>query len=113
MHLFFVSGCVFDIGPDLKFKPSVFVKQVLGAPLAVDVFANFLVYETLNLGVNYRWKDSTSNIFGFQVSPKSNIGYAYGLSINKLNNYNSGTHEIFLRHQFISRENRLKSPRCF
>ncbi len=113
MHFFLVGGYVFDLNPDLKFKPSFFAKQVLGAPLAIDVSANFLVYETLNLGVNYRWDDSVSALFGFQISPKFNMGYAYDFSINELNNYNSGTHEIFLRYQWISREKRLKSPRFF
>jgi len=113
MHFFLVGGYVFDLNPDLKFKPSFFAKQVLGAPLSVDVSANFLLYETLNLGVNYRWDDSLSALFGFQVSPKFNLGYAYDYNINELNNYNSGTHEIFLRFQLISREKRLKSPRFF
>ncbi len=113
MHFFLIGGYVFDLNRNLKFKPSFFVKQVLGAPLAVDASANFLVYETLNLGVNYRWDDSVSGLFGFQISPKLNMGYAYDFSINELNNYNSGTHEIFIRYQWISRINRLKSPRFF
>ncbi|TMM58965.1 type IX secretion system membrane protein PorP/SprF [Maribacter algarum] len=113
LHFFLIGGYVFDLNPDLKFKPSFFVKQVLGAPLAVDLSANFLVYETLNLGVNYRWDDSVSGLLGFQISPKFNMGYAYDFNINELNNYNTGTHEIFLRYQWISRENRLKSPRFF
>ena len=113
MHFFLVGGYVFDLNPDLKFKPSFFAKQVLGAPLSVDISANFLVYETLNLGVNYRWDDSLSAIFGFQVSPQFNLGYAYDYSINDLNNYNSGTHEIFLRFQLISKIKKLKSPRFF
>lgn len=113
MHFFLVGGYVFDLNPDLKFKPSFFVKQVLGAPLAVDVSANFLLYETLNLGVNYRWGDSLSALFGFQISSKFNLGYAYDYSINELNNYNTGTHEIFLRFQLVSKEKKLKSPRFF
>jgi len=113
MHFFLIGGYVFDLSANLKFKPSFFAKQVLGAPLAVDVSANFLVYETLNLGVNYRWDDSISALFGFRMSPRWNIGYAYDYSINELNNYNSGTHEVFLRYQLISKENKLKSPRFF
>jgi len=113
MHFFLIGGYVFDLNPDLKFKPSFFAKQVLGAPLALDVSVNFLLYETLNLGVNYRWDDSISALLGFRISPKFNMGYAYDYSINELNNYNSGTHEIFLRFQLISLEKKLKSPRFF
>ncbi len=113
MHFFLIGGYVFNLNPDLKFKPSFYVKHVLGAPVAVDVSASFLMHETLTLGANYRWDDSVSALLGFQVSPRINIGYAYDYSINDLNSYNSGSHEVFLRFQLISRETRLKSPRFF
>ncbi|WP_430907141.1 PorP/SprF family type IX secretion system membrane protein [Maribacter sp. 2-571] len=113
LHFFLIGGYVFDVNRSLKFKPSFFVKQVTGAPISVDVSANFLLNNTLNLGVNYRWDDSVSALFGFQLSPKFNVGYAYDYTITELNNYNTGTHEIFLRYQWITRENRLKSPRFF
>ena len=113
MHFNLIGGFVFDLNSYLKFKPSFFAKQVVGAPLSVDVSTNFLLYETLNLGVNYRWNDSVAAIFGVQISSQFNIGYAYDYTTSGLTNYNSGTHEIFLRYQWISRENRLKSPRFF
>ncbi len=113
VHLFVIGGYVFDVNPDLKFKPSFFVKQVMGAPIAADISANFLLYEKLNLGVNYRWDESISGLFGFQISPSFNVGYAYDYSVNELSAYNSGTHEFFIRYQWISRLNRFKSPRFF
>ncbi len=113
LHLFLIGGYVFNLNTELKFKPSFFVKQVTGAPISVDVSANFLLNNTLNLGVNYRWDDSVSGLFGFQISPKFNVGYAYDYNITDLNSYNNGTHEIFLRYQWITRENKLKSPRFF
>ncbi|MFD2604598.1 type IX secretion system membrane protein PorP/SprF [Euzebyella marina] len=113
MHINLIAGYVFDVNESLKFKPSIFAKQVIGAPVSIDVSGNFLIYEKLNLGVNYRWDDSVAGIFGLQISPQLNFGYAYDYSISDLNNYNSGTHEIFLRYQWISRINRLKSPRFF
>ncbi|WP_291867299.1 type IX secretion system membrane protein PorP/SprF [Maribacter sp.] len=76
MHLYFIGRYVFNINPSLKFKPSTFVKYVEGAPLIADVSLNFLLYERLNLGVNYRWDDSIGVLFGFQINPQFNIGYA-------------------------------------
>lgn len=113
LHLNLIGGYVFDLNPDLMFKPSFLVKQVMGAPLSVDISANFLVYETLNLGVNYRYDDSVAGILGFQLSPQFNMGYAYDYTTGELQNYNSGSHEIFLRYQWISRDKKLKSPRFF
>lgn len=113
MHFFLIGGYVFDVNPNLKFKPSFLGKYVAGSPLSVDVSANFLLYETLNLGVNYRWDDSLSAILGFQVSTKINLGYAYDFTTTNLTNYNSGTHEIFFRYQLISKITKIKSPRFF
>ncbi|MDC0008101.1 type IX secretion system membrane protein PorP/SprF [bacterium] len=112
-HFFLIGGYVFDVNPTLKFKPSFFVKQVVGAPIQVDVSGNFLLSETLNLGVNYRWDDSISALLGFKISPKFDLGYAFDYSTNGLNQFNSGTHEVFLRYQFVSRDKLLKSPRFF
>lgn len=113
MHFNLIGGYVFDLNTDLKFKPSFLIKQVKGAPLSVDVSTNFLFYETLNLGINYRWNDSVAGIFGFQISPQFNMGYAYDYTLGGLRGYNSGTHEIFLRFQWISEIKRMKSPRFF
>lgn len=113
MHINLIAGYVFDLNTDLKFKPSFLVKHVTGAPLSVEFSTNFLVYETLNLGVNYRWNDSVAAIVGFQISPQFNIGYAYDYTTGDLSNYNSGSHEIFLRYQWISIDKKLKSPRFF
>ncbi len=113
MHLYFIGGYVFNMNHSLKFKPSTFVKYVEGAPLIADVSLNFLLYERLNLGVNYRWDDSVGALFGFQINPQFNIGYAYDYNTNELNAYNSGTHEIFIRYQLISKLTKIKSPRFF
>ncbi|MBU2947428.1 PorP/SprF family type IX secretion system membrane protein [Zobellia uliginosa] len=113
IHFNIIGGYVMDVNDRIKFKPSFYVKQVIGAPISVDVSANFMFNETFTLGVNYRWEDSVAGIFGFQISPQLNMGYAYDYTTSDLGNYNTGTHEIFLRYQWISRLNRLKSPRFF
>ncbi|WP_324024060.1 type IX secretion system membrane protein PorP/SprF [Maribacter sp. BPC-D8] len=113
IHIFLIGGYVFDLNPFLKFKPSFFVKHVVGAPLSADVSANFLMNEKLTLGVNYRWDDSVSALFGLQITPQLNMGYAYDFSTTQLTAYNSGTHEIFLRFMLKSSNRIIKSPRFF
>ncbi|MEE9361896.1 MAG: type IX secretion system membrane protein PorP/SprF [Cellulophaga sp.] len=113
IHLFLIAGYVFDINSELKFKPSLFVKGVSGAPISLDISANFLLFEKLHLGANYRWSDSVSALLGFQISTRFNIGYAFDYTTTPLNNFNSGTHEIFLRYQLISKLKKLRSPRFF
>ena len=114
MHFYAMGGYVFDLTDNVKFKPAVMVKAVSGAPLAVDLSANFLFSEKLTLGAAYRWDAAVSAMAGFQVTPGLNIGYAYDYDTMKLGNYNSGSHEIFLRFDlFSSTKYRLVTPRFF
>ena len=113
MHLYFIGGYVFNLNRYLKFKPSTFVKYVEGAPLIADVSLNFLINSQLTIGANYRWDDSIGALIGLQISPQFNIGYAYDLTTNNLGSYNSGTHEVFIRFQAISKITKIKSPRFF
>jgi hypothetical protein len=50
---------------------------------------------------------------GFQVSDSWFIGYAYDYETTQLSNYNSGSHEIFLRYEFLNKFDRIISPRFF
>lgn len=113
LHYFLIGGIIRDLTADIKFKPAFFVKWVPGAPIIADVSANFMFRETLTAGIAYRWDDSFSGLLGLQISPAMNIGYAYDRTTTDLRNFNSGTHEIFLRFELVTRENRLKSPRFY
>jgi len=114
MHVFATAGYVFDLSYSTKFKPAVMAKMVAGAPLALDVSANFLFNEKFTLGAAYRWDAAVSILAGFQVSNHVMIGYAYDYGLQELANYNSGSHEIFLRFELGNGENsRLITPRFF
>lgn len=113
MHVYAIAGHVFDLSPNLQFKPAAMVKMVSGAPLQVDVSANFWLHEKFTLGVAYRWDAALSAIAGFQISDQLFIGYAYDAETTRLANYNSGSHEIFLRYEFLNRVNKVITPRFF
>ncbi|UGU16518.1 type IX secretion system membrane protein PorP/SprF [Sinomicrobium kalidii] len=114
MHFYLIGGYVFDLGPSVKFKPATLVKAVNGAPLSVDLSANFLLQEKLTLGAAYRWDAAVSALAGFNITESLFVGYAYDWDTNGLGNYNSGSHEVFLRFEFISSSrNRMHSPRFF
>ena len=113
MHYHFIGGYVFDLNPTLKFKPSVFVKAVDQAPLQVDFSANFLFNEKLTLGVAYRWSAALSAMVGFQITDGLLAGYSYDAETTKLANYNSGSHEIFLRFELFKKYDKIISPRFF
>jgi len=113
LHYFFIAGKVFDLSSTVKFKPAFLGKFVVGAPAIVDISANFMIYDNLRLGAAYRWDDSFSGLLGLQISPKLLLGYAYDLTTTRLGDFNSGTHEIMLRFELLTKEKQLKSPRFF
>lgn len=113
MHYYFIAGHVFDLNADLKLKPAILTKVVQGAPLQVDLSANFMYLDKFTLGLAYRWDAAMSALIGFQVSDSWFIGYAYDMEITKLENYNSGSHEIFLRYELFKKHNKAISPRFF
>ena len=112
MHFYFIAGHVFTLSDNIDFKPAVLSKIVEGAPLQADITANFLFFDKLTLGAAYRWDASVSALAGFQISDSWFIGYGYDLETTKLANYNSGSHEIFLRYEFFNRS-RVSAPRFF
>ena len=112
MHYFAIAGYVFDLTKNIKFKPAILSKIVSGAPLSLDVSANFLFNEKFSFGVAYRWDDAISAIVGFQISETLTLGYAYDLTTSNFNNYNSGSHEVMLTFNVLENK-KLKSPRFF
>lgn len=113
MNFYLIGGHVFDLSPSLKFKPAFLAKAVAGAPVQVDVTANFLILEKFTVGAAYRWDASVSGLVGFQVTDGLFVGYTYDTDTTKLAHYNSGSHEIFMRFELFNRFNRITSPRFF
>mgnify|MGYP003575127899 FL=1 len=113
LHYYLMAGYVFDVSDALKFKPAMLVRGVNGAPLSLDVSANFLIQEKFVIGAGYRWEDSVSVLAGFQLSKNFFVGYSYDYTTTDLNKYNDGSHEILLRFQLSPKSNQIKSPRFF
>ncbi len=115
MNWYFITGYVWDINPFLKFKPALLTKLVQGAPLQVDVSANFLFNEKFVGGIAYRWDAAFSGLVGFQVSDQFMIGVAYDREITALGGtrFNDGSFELIFRYDLIRAIGNLKSPRFF
>ena len=115
MNFYFITGYVWDIHPLWKFKPALLTKMTLGAPLQVDLSANFMYDERFIMGAAYRWDAALSGMVGFHISPAFMIGLAYDREITELGGaaFNDGSFEVILRYDFISRLGRIKSPRFF
>jgi type IX secretion system PorP/SprF family membrane protein len=113
MNTYLIGGYVFDLSPNLKFKPAFLGKMVQGAPLQLDVSGNFLINDKFVLGAAWRWSAAMSLMAGFQITDGLYVGYGYDLETTKLANYNSGSHEVFLRFELFKNQDRIVSPRFF
>ena len=113
MHYYAIAGHVFDLSPSIQFKPAAMAKIVQGAPLQLDVSGNFLINEKFTIGAAYRWSAAMSAMVGFQVNQSWFIGYGYDMETTNLADYNSGSHEIFLRYELFNNYERVVSPRFF
>ncbi|AZQ57578.1 type IX secretion system membrane protein PorP/SprF [Maribacter sp. MJ134] len=115
MNFYFITGYVWDVNQFLKFKPTLLTKLTQGAPLQVDVSANFMFSEKFIVGAAYRWDAAFSGMAGFNVSNKFLIGIAYDRETTELGNaaFNDGSFEVIFRYDFITSKNNLKSPRFF
>lgn len=113
MHYYLIGGHVFDVSSSVKFKPAFLAKVTEGAPLQLDLSGNFMFNDKFILGAAYRWSAAVSAMAGFQVTPGLYIGYGYDMETTKLANYNSGSHEVFLRFELFKNADRIVSPRFF
>jgi len=113
INYYLIAGYVFDLGDSVEFKPALLTKMVQGAPLQVDVSGNFLIYDKFMVGISYRWSAALSGMVGFQVTDGLYIGYGYDRETTNLKNYNSGSHEIFLRYELFNNIGKITTQRFF
>jgi type IX secretion system PorP/SprF family membrane protein len=113
MHVFITGGSIFNINRELKFKPSFMTKFAYQAPLSVDISANLLYQEKIEVGASYRWGDSVGCLLNFKVNDTMKIGYAYDYTTSNLSVFSSGTHEVMLLFNLPDRSRRYTSLRFF
>ena len=113
LHYFFITGYVFDLGTNVKFKPALLTKLVSGSPLQVDLSANFMINEKFTLGAAYRWSAALSGMVGFQATEGLFLGFAYDRETTDLQQFNSGSYEFFVRFEIFNKPERALTPRFF
>ena len=113
LHYFLTGGYVFDLNPNLKFKPFTMIKSAFEAPVSVDVSTNFLFYEKFEIGATYRLEDSFGAMVNYAISPNLRIGYAYDHIVSDLNVTTPSSHEVILLFDLNFPKKVSQSPRYF
>ena len=112
-HYFLTSGYVFTLNPKLKFKPTIFYKYVEGAPMEIDFTASFVFNDKFWIGAAWRSFDSADLLAGFQATEQLFFGYAYDYTLTRLNDFNSGSHELVVNYRFSFSPSKVITPRYF
>lgn len=112
-HYYFVSGYLFDLNSNFKFKPSFLLKYVESAPMEVDLNANLLYRDQFWFGLSYRSNDAFTAMVEYQTKSRFRFGYAHDFTTSKLKEYSSGTHEIMIGYDFGKELIKVKTPRYF
>lgn len=115
INIYLITGFVFDLNPNLKFKPAALLKAVDGAPLQIDISANFMINEKFTLGAAYRWDAAVSALFAFQITDQFMLGLAYDKETTELGNtsFNDGSFEVLLRYELRTKYKNVIAPRFF
>ena len=116
-HYFLIAGAVFDLGENIKFKPTMLTKASFtsetGSPVQFDMTGNFLISEKLWLGAMYRTGSSYGFIAQWIFDKKLRVGYAIDFSTNNLKDHNNGTHEVMVSYELKFKKEEVVSPRYF
>ena len=112
-HYFLTTGYVFDLNSQLKFKPSVMLKSALDVSPSLDVSANLLYIEKIELGATYRLEDSFGAMVNFAITPELRIGYAYDHIVSDLKVTTPSSHEFILLYDLFTSKKVSRSPRFF
>ncbi len=98
-NYYLTGGIVLDLGPKLKYKPSVLIRMEDNQPVAFDINSNLYYDEVIDIGVSYRQQESFIVIMGLQLNKYMKFSYAYDFIYSALNNQNKGTHELMLQYR--------------
>lgn len=119
------SGAVY-LRPQMQYRYLAVSKNQYTIPHTLDFNLSLLIYNRVNIGAQYRTapgeRNNPARLYNgdsfdamLEVWPIKQlmIGYAYDYTISKLNNYNTGSHEIILGYDFAFQKKKAVTPRYF
>jgi len=127
-HYYLTAGYVFDIGKDVKIKPSFMIREDFAALTNIDVSTFALFRETFWIGATYRFgadimanptldnslrkRDALVFMTEWNITKYLMVGYAYTYSLTALSNFSG--HEITLDYTLSKKvDSRMSTPRFF
>jgi len=97
-HAYLSGGYTFLLGRSLDLKTMGMFRYVDASPMSLELTGILDFGEKFEFGSSYRFDESISGLFLFNVSNGFNLGYAYETSLqNSIDGLDRNTHELFMR----------------
>ena len=92
------GGYILFPASDLTITPSFLFKVLPNSSSQIDINATVEYKQFLGIGASYRSQDALVSIVQFKVNRQLAVGYSYDATLSELRQFNSGSHEIFIRY---------------
>ncbi len=137
-HYYFMAGGLVDVTPNIKFRPSMLVKNVglfgefnsnpdalnyVGAPTEFDLDLSLMFYDALWVGTSFRSAfegftgrssfDSADIWVNYLFKNGLRVGAAYDYTLTKLQQPAQGSFEVMVGYDFFRKEKKIVTPRYF
>lgn len=93
-------GSNFKITNKIELKPSLMSRYMPNSVYQVDVNLLADYNNLIAFGISYRTQDAVVGMIQFHVNDQIIFGYAFDQTLSKLQKYNNGSHEVYLRYDF-------------
>lgn len=112
-HRFAYMGYNFTLNDELKFRPSVLVKEVTNAPVQLDVNTVLEMKSKVVAGLSYRSGDGVGIMLGAINVGKFDMYYCYDYPLSAISMISKQTHQITVSMNLTGKPSRINSPRYF
>ncbi len=110
---YLTAGYLFKLTDEFKLRANTMIKLVKNAPAQIDLGANLLIKDLVWVGSSYRSKSALSALLGIQANKQLLVCYSYDYTVNKIQTYSRGSHEIALNYLFSFKSTKVITPRYF
>lgn len=107
-HYVFLVGHKFELSNNqLSLEPSIMLRQVMDTPFNVDINLKAgILDDKLIAGLSYRSLKTIGALIGTEISDSFRFFYTFDLSMQDLQRYSTGSHEVTLAFGFKGPQNR-------
>ncbi len=103
------TGCIIKLNENIRLKPAMLVKYINNSPIAPNISTTFYYKKVIGVGVGYTYNTSALAYLDIKLNDQLQFGYGYDYSLNAIQKFTSGSHEVMLRYLFRYKINAINT----